>query len=280
MEHVTARELAERYPVFFLDAYGVIIDGSGVVSGAPEFLADLQASGRPYYLLTNDASKLPSTYVERFGPLGLPLSEDNILTSGSLLEAWFKQEGLADARCLVLGPPDSERYVKRAQGRVLSLGRAQPEDVEVIVVGDEAGFPFVETLDLAITAAITRLDRGQPLKLVCPNPDLIYPKGEGAFGMAAGSIARLIEGTLAVRFPDGDPPHFAFLGKPHPPIFEAACRRAGTRNVVMMGDQIATDIRGANRAGLTAALVSWGLTGPPSRCRDPDDQPAFFVERW
>jgi ribonucleotide monophosphatase NagD (HAD superfamily) len=52
---------------------------------------------------------------------------------------------------------------------------------------------------------------------------------------------------------------FEPLGKPHRPIFDAACARLATRNVVMVGDQLATDIRGANDAGLVSALVRTGV---------------------
>ena len=47
-------------------------------------------------------------------------------------------------------------------------------------------------------------------------------------------------------------------------IFEAALARVGTRNAVMVGDQLATDIRGAHNAGIASALVSRGLTNTTS----------------
>ena len=280
MQPTSARAVVEQYPSVFFDAYGVLVDGAGAIAGAAAFLTDLRASGQPFYVLTNDASRLPTTSARRYRDLGLPIDEAQILTSGSQLKPWFARENLAQAQCLVIGPQDTEHYVERAGGRVLDRTRARPEDVDVIVVGDESGFPFVETVDLAVTAAIVRLDQGRPAALVCPNPDLIFPKSLGAFGIGAGSIAGIIENALAVRFIGMRTPQFTYLGKPHPPMFEAGCALAETREVVMFGDQISTDIRGANRAGLASALVSWGLTGTPSGDWAPHDRPTFFVNRW
>jgi ribonucleotide monophosphatase NagD (HAD superfamily) len=57
------------------------------------------------------------------------------------------------------------------------------------------------------------------------------------------------------------------LGKPYSPIFEEAIRRAGTSNAVMIGDQLETDILGANTAGIDSAVVSTGI----NRRKSPGD---------
>jgi ribonucleotide monophosphatase NagD (HAD superfamily) len=97
---------------------------------------------------------------------------------------------------------------------------------------------------------------------VLPNPDLIFPVAEGSFGITAGAIATMIEAILQLRFPDGRA-RFHALGKPHAPIFEAGWRRAGQPDrarVVMVGDQIVTDIAGANRFGIDSALALTGIS--------------------
>ena len=55
--------------------------------------------------------------------------------------------------------------------------------------------------------------------------------------------------------------YFKKLGKPHPAIYQEAIRRSGTRDMVMIGDQLETDIRGSNNMGLDSALVTTGVTG-------------------
>lgn len=107
-----------------------------------------------------------------------------------------------------------------------------------------------------------KLDRRSPLALLVPNPDLIYPKGDEGYGVAAGSIANLIAEAVGAR---GHRAELVRLGKPHAPIFAEALRRAAcpSDQVVMIGDQLETDIRGANAAGIASALVTSGVAQLP-----------------
>jgi hypothetical protein len=110
--------------------------------------------------------------------------------------------------------------------------------------------------------------------MVLPNPDLTYPRGQGSWGFASGSLAAMLEAGLAARVP-GDPLRFEPLGKPHPALFHRALTHLGTRHAVMVGDQLATDIRGGADAGLETALASWGVTRWP--VRDPEAVPTWVL---
>jgi HAD superfamily hydrolase (TIGR01450 family) len=254
----TVAQLLARYDAFLLDAYGVLVTATGAMPGAAEFLRALAAAGKPYFVLTNDASKLPSTGAARYRGFGLPLTEDRLITSGTLLGAHFAAHGLAGARCAVIGPPDSARYVEGAGGEVVT----PHEDFDVLVVADESGFEFLEVVDAALSSLLRRLDRGDPVQLVLPNPDLIFPRGPAHFGIAAGSVAMLFESALDLRYPDRPRLRFARLGKPHAPIYEEGLRRSGARNAVMIGDTLNTDIRGANGCGIDSVLLHTGVTRP------------------
>lgn len=94
--------------------------------------------------------------------------------------------------------------------------------------------------------------------MVLPNLDLIFPTGQG-FGITSGSIALLIEAALALRYPAHPDLRFTRLGKPHAAIFEEAERRVASRDMVMIGDQLETDIRGANEFGIASVLVLGGV---------------------
>jgi ribonucleotide monophosphatase NagD (HAD superfamily) len=72
----------------------------------------------------------------------------------------------------------------------------------------------------------------------------------------------MIEAALEARYRDAAP-RFVGLGKPHPAIFEAGLERLGDvprERVVMVGDQLDTDIRGARGVGLDAVLVGTGVS--------------------
>jgi HAD superfamily hydrolase (TIGR01450 family) len=263
----TLDSLIRRYDGILFDAYGVLVHGEGMMPGARAAVEALRRAAKPFFLVTNDASTLPQTAAVRYRRLGLPLQPEQILSSGLLLKAHFHSLGLDGARCAVLGPADSERYVQLAGGRPVTV----EADFDVLVIGDETGYPFLRTVDAALSSLVRQLDRGRDVRLVVPNPDLIYPSGDG-FGLAAGSIALMFEAALARRYPRRDDLRFARLGKPEPHLFEEAIGRIGSRNVVMIGDQLETDIAGANAAGIDSVLLATGvstmdLDAAPAQCR-------------
>jgi HAD superfamily hydrolase (TIGR01450 family) len=248
--------LIERYDALLFDAYGVLVSVAGAMPGAPELIDSLNAAGKPYCVVTNDASKLPETAAARYGRFGLAVLPARIVTSGSLVEGYFREHGLSGARCAVLGTVDSVRYVEQAGGKPVP----PEQDFDVLVVGDETGYPFLEQIDRALTTLFRRIDAGRCVHLVLPNPDLIYPRDEASFGIAAGSIALMFEAALQRRYPDRTALEFARLGKPARYLYDEALRRCGTRNAVMIGDQLETDIRGANACGIDSALVTTGVS--------------------
>ncbi len=271
LKNITIEELIARYAVLLLDAYGVLVNDSGALAGAAELIRMLNRIQKPYYLLTNDASKLPQTTAGRFQSYGLDIAPDRIITSGGLLENHFKIHNLQGTRCVVLGPDDSAQYVVNAGGKVVSPAAG----FDVVVIGDEAGFPFVETVDTVLTELFHKVEREERFHLVLPNPDLLYPKADRGFGIASGSIALIIEAALQLRYPGRPDLHFARLGKPHPAIFQEALLRSGTRNMVMIGDQLETDIRGANAFGLDSVLVDTGITDVSAAAIPDQPRPTY-----
>ena len=253
---VTMEKLIADYSVILLDAYGVLVDIQGALPGAQNLIEKLNRVQKPYFILTNDASKLPETSARLYRKFGLDIAPQRIITSGTLLKDYFKTNHLVDARCVVLGPKDSVRYVEAAGGQRVS----DHEAFDVIVLADETGFPFLETVDAVFTALFHKLDRREKVHLILPNPDLIYPKANKGFGITSGCVALMIEAALRLRYPNRDQLSFARLGKPHTAIFEEALRRSGTRDMVMIGDQLETDIRGANAFGIDSVLMDSGVT--------------------
>jgi HAD superfamily hydrolase (TIGR01450 family) len=264
---ITTEELIAGYAVILLDAYGVLVDMTGPLPGAIEFIAKLKLTKKTHYILTNDASKLPATAAGVYRRFGLGIEPQQIITSGILLKKYFKKNHLAGARCVVLGPEDSVRYVAEAGGKIVPF----METFDVLVIADEGGFPFLEAVEAVLTTLFRRIDRQENLYLVLPNPDLICPKSEGGFGLASGSIALVLEAALKLRYPNRRQLGFERLGKPHAAIFDEALQRCGTRDMVMIGDQLETDIRGANAFGIDSVLIGTGITKMEGDPELPED---------
>lgn len=255
----TTRALLDRHDGILLDIYGVLVDASGLLPGARELVTELERRGMPYAFVSNDASRAVATYVEKFRRLGLLVDGSRFVTSGSLLPSYFRDRNLAGARTCVLGTRDSEAFVVEGGGVLVPL--APGMEIDALVVADDAGFEFLSGIETALSAVIRAVETGHHPALVLPNPDLLYPKSPGELGFTAGAMALLIEAGLARRFPR-DRLVFDRLGKPAPDLFLAASRALGIppARLVMIGDQLETDIAGANAAGVPSALLAGSIS--------------------
>lgn len=251
---ITIDALIVRYDALLFDAYGVLVHRDGPLPGARDVLERLRRLNKPFFVVTNTAARLPEHAARRYQGFGLPVEAGQIITSGSLLKPYFETAKLRGCRCAILGPEDTFRYVEQAGARAVPPA----EDFDALVIGDQVGFPFLESVDAVLSRLIGKFDRGDAPPLILPNPDLIYPKASG-FGMTSGAVALMIEAVLKQRYPGRTDTGFVPLGKPETAPFAEAARRAGTRDLVMIGDQLDTDIRGAARFGIDSALVPGGV---------------------
>jgi ribonucleotide monophosphatase NagD (HAD superfamily) len=133
-------------------------------------------------------------------------------------------------------------------------------------------------VDTVLSGLFKKFDDGTIVHLVLPNPDLIYPKADQGFGIASASIALILEAALQRRYPARPELKFARLRKPHAAIFKEILERSGTRDMVMIGDQLETDIRGVIEFGLDAALVGIGITNMKLNDVDKSLQPTYYLD--
>jgi len=265
--------LLTRYRAVFFDAYGVLKTDAGWIEGAPEVLARVGRDGPPAWVVSNDASRVPEVLAATYDGLVRP---EQLVTSGGLAAAWLRRER-PGARVGYLGPPTCAGFLDAAGGPVRPFAELDdPGWAEVVAVMDEAGFDWPRELN-----RIVNLARDRPgTALLAPNPDRLFARAGGRVGLAAGSLAALLEAAL------GRPvPH---LGKPGAAIFAEGLRRAravlgpdlAPGEVLMVGDTLETDVRGARAAGLDVALVLTGNT-PAAGWRDAvarsGDAPTWVV---
>ncbi|RYF02763.1 MAG: hypothetical protein EOO77_32115 [Oxalobacteraceae bacterium] len=131
MQTTTVKHILDHYEAILIDAYGVLVDSSGALPGATAFVEALAQRRANYYILTNDASRLPENIARRFAGLGLPIDAARIITSGGLLTAYFAAHNLKGKRCIVLGNADAVAYAEQAGGQVVPA--SADSDAEVLV---------------------------------------------------------------------------------------------------------------------------------------------------
>ena len=253
-------ELLERYDTFLFDAYGVILTEKGLLPGIKSIVHRLRQKHKAVYIVSNGSSKSEDRVVDHYKTLGLEFERSEIITSGSLLAGFLIEQGLQHQPVVLIGPPEAASYIERAGCTVKDL--ADLENFDTIVVANQTGYPFLETMDRLLSHLFQCADMQKPCRLIVPNPDVFYPKSADLSGFTSGAVGMLIERALELRYFGRCSVTIEYLGKPFRPIFSEAEHRSGSPRdrMLMVGDQIYTDITGARNFGIDSLLVATGMT--------------------
>ncbi len=273
-ERITFGALADRHDAILFDAYGVLVNAAGALPGAAEAVSHLIARDQPFLVVTNDASRSPERASARFTKLGIPVRPEHVLSSGMLIAPALEEHGMRGRRVVVLGTGDSANYARQIGAMVVDPDPADPADA--VVIADEGGFDTLGMLDDTLSMIIAAHARGIRVLLLLANPDLVYPSGQGTFGLTAGSLAGMLERALELLLGD-EAPRFEVLGKPAARHFEAALERVGTRNAVMLGDTLHTDGAGARTVNIASAIVLTGVTTEAQVLAAGAHGPTYFM---
>ena len=252
--------LTENCDAIAFDSYGVLVDGIDPLPGAIEFTDHLNRLGKPWLLATNDASRLTDCRVKVMRGQGFGITTDQVISAGSLLGRYFDDLGLIGTHCIATGSGDAVEFVRLAGCEPVTLTPDDDSSKSLALAGI-TGYDWSAATSDMLTLIIRRMDAGNPLHLVVPNPDVLYPDGLDRFSIGPGGIAELIEAAVSRRFGDDDAVKFTKLGKPYSPMFDAIKEMLnGYERIAFVGDQLHTDIAGANRAGIDSVLIGTGIT--------------------
>ena len=225
------------------DIDGVLHVGEQPVPGAADTLAWCRDAGIPHLFLTNTTSRPRGAIAARLQAMGLPVSEDEILTPVQAAIAWLEAQ---DRRRIALFVP--EATAKEFAG----FERVEDESpARAVVVGD-----LGEAWDF------WRLNRAFRI-LVSDADCALVALGMTRYWRAADGL-RLDVGPFVMALGYASDREPVVTGKPDRHFFEAALERLGmpADRVLMIGDDIRGDVGGARSAGLHAVLVKTGKFRP------------------
>ncbi len=238
-----------------IDIDGVLAVGGVPIQGAPEAIRWIEDQGIPYRFVSNSTQRSRRQIAERLNKAGFSISPDQIATPVVSALRLLEEKGISACRLLMTDAARSE---------FLDAGIADTHtDPDAVIVGDAGlGFTFSvlneafrEINDGALFIALER-DR--------------YWMAEDGLTLAAGPFVAALEyatGRTAT-----------VMGKPSPEAFLSASAMNGVEpgKTAMIGDDIRTDVGGAQNAGLVGVLVKTGKYSPVA-ARESGVQPDMIL---
>lgn len=227
-----------------IDMDGVLWHGDQPMPGLTDFFQTLRDRRIRFILATNNASRTADQYVAKLARMGVPVTGDEILTSGMATVLYLAERAKPAATRIFAIGEDGLRQPLAERG--FTLTGLYDVQAHYVICGMDHGLSWdkLATASLNIRAGA---------KFIGTNSDLTFPTERGVTHGNGAILAALQAAT-------GVAP--TIIGKPEPIMYQQALALLGgdLAGTVAIGDRLETDIRGAIRAGLRSLLVLSGVT--------------------
>lgn len=219
-----------------IDIDGTLFIGDEPIPGASSALTDLRKHGIKYRFLSNGTRKSRMSVLKKVRRLDIPVCPDEIFTPAVAAIWYLKNKGISRCDVLVTGDVTDD---------FIQAGIEISEDAPVIIIGD-AGENFTYPVLNKIFRRV--IDGAEVLAL---EKDRFWMDKDG-LSLAAGPF------ITALEYSSGR--SFQVIGKPSPFFFQMALESLGasTKEAMMIGDDLITDVGGGIVAGLMGVLVKTG----------------------
>lgn len=243
-------DISDSYSGFLIDQWGTIHNGEKPYDGVVDALEHMRARGKQVIVVSNSGKRAEENY-QRLEQIGFSRDHfSHIVTSAEM--TW---RGLHEPDAGMFKGLGNKCYVINRHGDLSVFN-----DTNITVVDDveDADFILVTGSDAPEKNLTDHYDpilrnaTRKRLKMICANPEMtITIQGENFLG--SGQIARRYEEFGGV---------VTHVGKPFPSIFQYAVslfKDVLPSQIVMVGDSLSHDMRGATAMGMDCALVANGV---------------------
>lgn len=222
------------------DLDGVFYVGEQLIAGALDALAWCKQAQIPYLFVTNTTSKPISAIVDKLAGFGIQADTNHIMSPPVATRQWLKQEKIQRIS-LYLGEQTRSMFGE------FDIVTSQEMPTEAVIIGDMGDawtYPIMNQ-------AFRQLMQSPPPRLLALGMTRYWRAADG-LRLDAGAF------VSALHYASGIEP--IVLGKPAAAFFLAAVQQLGVSpdQVVMVGDDLRSDIGGAQQAGIQGLLVRTG----------------------
>ena len=230
--------IVDNYQLFYIDLWGVVHNGISLHQEAIRTLKEITNKGKEYILLTN--APRPNYVVRSFlEKMGMEKEiRDHVFTSGEAALNYLKKN-LINKSFFHIGPPrDFDLFKDFEKMKLDQIGNSEYILCTGLFEKYEKDLNYYQELFI----------KNLKKKMICTNPDLIVDRGDRR-ELCAGSVAMVFEKMGG---------EVIYFGKPYPEVYNQSIDNKG-KKVLSIGDNLNTDIKGANLLNYDSLIISNGI---------------------
>jgi HAD superfamily hydrolase (TIGR01459 family) len=232
------RSIVNSYDLFFIDLWGVVHNGIDLYEKAIEALIEIEKNQKNYVLLTN--APRPNKTVKIFlDKMGMSTNiQEKVYTSGEAALNYLKKDYLKKVFYHIGPLRDFDLFIDFKNKKTENI----EESSYFLCTG------LFDNHDQSLNYYKNLLEKFTSKKMICTNPDLIVDRGNKR-ELCAGSVAMVFEKMGG---------EVIYFGKPYAEVYNQAVKTK-SKKILCIGDNLNTDIRGANLLNYHSLLISNGI---------------------
>ncbi|MDA7813895.1 TIGR01459 family HAD-type hydrolase [Candidatus Pelagibacter sp.] len=232
------KSIADNYELFYIDLWGVVHNGITLNEKAIIVLNELSKMKKDFVLLTNAPRPIEPVkiFLEKMG-MSKEIRE-HVFTSGEAALNYLK-EFYSQEKFFHIGPPkDCDLFNDFKKNKLRDINESKYLLCTGLFDNHDTDLNFYKEL----------LEKHLNKKMICTNPDLIIDRGD-VRELCAGSVAMVFEKMGG---------EVIYFGKPYPEVYSQSFDNSN-KKILSIGDNLNTDIKGANLLNYDSLLISSGV---------------------